>query len=207
MADDNKTAIAEAKVKLRSLENDYQHLVKVNDDKETELQETLQKQKVIEGVLKDVHIKLNRINREADFTNLKLNKLKIKQHALERKNKFNEMLTSYPDFLNIVEDKLVELEAKQQEGKRLPNEIKIDALSQIAKLKELEQLDYLKKCGMTDEYQVYSHIKLAYNNEVERDIENSFNNGSFSKSYEDFIYFVDDLMSNKYIRSYLSREG
>ena len=207
MADDNKTAIAEAKVKLRSLENDYQHLAKVNDDKETELQETLQKQKVIEGVLKDVHIKLNRINREADFTNLKLNKLKIKQHALERKNKFNEMLTSYPDFLNIVEDKLVELEAKQQEGKRLPNEIKIDALSQIAKLKELEQLDYLKRCGMTDEYQVYSNIKLAYNNEVERDIENSFNNGSFSKSYEDFIYFVDDLMSNKYIRSYLSREG
>ena len=60
---------------------------------------------------------------------------------------------------------------------------------------------------MTDEYQVYSNLKLAYNNEVERDIENSFNNGSFSKSYEDFIYLVDDLISNKYIRSYLSREG
>ena len=38
-------------------------------------------------------------------------------------------------------DKLSELEAKQQEGKRLPNEIKIDVLNQIAKLKDLEQLD------------------------------------------------------------------
>ena len=207
MAEDNKNAIAREKLQLRSLEKDYQELCLINNDKEKELQETIQKQKVIEGVMKDISIKLNRINREADFTNLKLNKLKIKQHALERKNKFNEMLTSYPDFLNIVEDKLVELEANQQEGKRLPNEIKIDVLSQIAKLKELEQLDYLKKCGMTDEYQVYSNLKLAYNNEVERDIENSFNNGSFSKSYEDFIYLVDDLISNKYIRSYLSREG
>ena len=122
-------------------------------------------------------------------------------------NKFNEMLTQYPNFLDVVEDKLSELEVKQQEGKRLPNEIKIEAITQIAKLRELEQLDYLKRCGMTDEYQVYSNIKLAYNNEVERDIENSFNNGSFSKSYEDFIYLVDDLISNKYIRSYLSREG
>ena len=60
---------------------------------------------------------------------------------------------------------------------------------------------------MTDEYQVYSNLKLAYNNEVERDIENTFSNGSFSKSYEDFIYLVDDLISNKYIRMYLSREG
>ena len=205
MAEDTKTAIAEAKAKILSLENDYQHLSKVNDDKEIELQEAIQKQRVIEGVKKDILIKLNRINREADFTNLKLNKLKIKQHALERKKKFNEMLTSYPDFLNIVEDKLVELEAKQQEGKRLPNEIKIDTLNQIAKLRDLEQLDYLKRCGMTDEYQVYSNLKLAYNNEIERDIENSFNNGSFSKSYEDFIYLVDDLISNKYIRSYLSR--
>ena len=205
MAEDTKTAIAEAKAKLRSLENDYQHLAKVNDDKEIELQEAIQKQRVIEGVKKDILIKLNRINREADFTNLKLNKLKIKQHALERKNKFNEMLTQYPNFLDIVEDKLSELEAKQQEGKRLPNEIKIESLSQIAKLREFEQLDYLKRCGLTDEYQVYSNIKLSYNNEVERDIENTFNNGSFSKSYEDFEYLAVNLLNNKHIRSYLSR--
>ena len=43
MAEDTKTAIAEAKAKLHSLENDYQHLAKVNDDKEIELQETIQK--------------------------------------------------------------------------------------------------------------------------------------------------------------------
>jgi len=43
--------------------------------------------------------------------------------------------------LDIVEDKLSELETKQQEGKRLPNDIKIDVLNQIAKLKDLEQLD------------------------------------------------------------------
>ena len=138
MAKDNKTAIAEEKNALRSLEKDYQELCLINNDKEIELQETIQKQKVIEGVLKDVHIKLNRINRDTNFTQLKLNKLKIKQHAIDRKKKFNEMLTSYPDFLNIVEDKLVELEANQESGRRLPNEIKIDALSQIAKLKELE---------------------------------------------------------------------
>ena len=207
MAEDNKNAIAEAKNALRSLEKDYQELSLINDDKEKELQETIQKQKVIEGVIKDIHIKLNRINRETSFTQLKLNKLKIKQHAIERKRKFNEMITQYPDFLNIVEDKLNELEANQESGRRLPNEIKIDALSQIAKLKDLEQLDFLKRCGMTDEYQVYSNLKLAYNNEVERDIENTFSNGSLSKSYEDFIYLADDLISNKYIRSYLSREG
>ena len=115
------------------------------------------------------------------------------------------MITQYPDFLNIVEDKLSELEAKQQEGKKFPNEIKIEALSQIAKLREFEQLDYLKRCGMTDEFQVYSNLKLAYNNEVERDVENSFNNGSFSKSYEDFEYLAVNLLNNKHIRSYLSR--
>ena len=207
MAEDTKNEIAKAKSKLRTLEKDYQLLAKVNDDKEIELQETIQKQRVIEGVKKDIFIKLNRINREVDFTQLKLNKLKIKQHAIDRKNKFNEMITQYPDFLNIVEDKLSELEAKQQEGKRFPNEIKIDTLTQIAKLREFEQLDYLKRCGMTDEYQVYSNLKLAYNNEVERDIENTFSNGSLSKLYEDFIYLADDLISNKYIRSYLSREG
>ena len=38
-------------------------------------------------------------------------------------------------------DKLSKLEAKQQVGKRLPNEIKINVLNQIAKLKDLEQLD------------------------------------------------------------------
>jgi hypothetical protein len=58
---------------------------------------------------------------------------------------------------------------------------------------------------MTDEYQVYSNLKLAYNNEVERDVENSFNNGSFSKSYEDFEYLAVNLINNKHIRSYLSR--
>jgi|ETNmetMinimDraft_28_1059901.scaffolds.fasta_scaffold26556_2 hypothetical protein len=205
MAKDNKTAIAEAKNALRSLEKDYQELSLINDDKEKELQETIQKQRVIEGVMKDILIKLNRINRETSFTQLKLNKLEIKQHAFDRKKKFNEMLTQYPNFLDIVEDKLSELEAKQQEGKRLPNEIKIESLNQIAKLKELEQLDYLKRCGMTDKYQVYSNIKLAYNNEVQRDIENTFNNGSFSKSYEDFEYLAVNLLNNKFIRSYLSR--
>ena len=205
MAEDTKTAIAEAKNKLRTLEKDYQLLAKVNDDKEIELQEAIQKQRVIEGVKKDITIKLNRINRETSFTQLKLNKLEIKQHAFDRKKKFNEMLTQYPNFLDIVEDKLSELEAKQQEGKRLPNEIKIESLNQIAKLKELEQLDYLKRCGMTDKYQVYSNIKLAYNNEVQRDIENTFNNGSFSKSYEDFEYLAVNLLNNKFIRSYLSR--
>ena len=205
MAEDTKTAIAEAKAKLHSLENDYKHLAKVNDDKEIELQETIQKQRVIEGVKKDIAIKLNRINRETSFTQLKLNKLEIKQHAFDRKKKFNEMITQYPDFLNIVEDKLSELEAKQQEGKRFPNEIKIEALNQIAKLKDLEKTDYLTRCGMTDEYKVYSNLKLAYNNEVERDVENSFNNnGSFSKSYEDFEYLAVNLINNKHIRSYLS---
>ena len=73
MAEDTKTAIAEAKAKLHSLENDYKHLAKVNDDKEIELQEAIQKQRVIEGVKEDITIKLNRINRETSFTQLKLN--------------------------------------------------------------------------------------------------------------------------------------
>tara|TARA_B100000787_G_C16124289_1_gene264211 strand:- start:674 stop:925 length:252 start_codon:yes stop_codon:yes gene_type:complete len=54
---------------------------------------------------------------------------------------FNEIFTQYPNFLDSFEDKLPELGAKQQEGKRLPNEIKIDVLNQTSKLKNLAQLE------------------------------------------------------------------
>ena len=104
------------------------------------------------------------------------------------------------------EKKKREREVKQKLGNKTPLDFEYNSLRQIAKIAELESLEYVRANGMTDAYKVYGNIKKQYDDEVQYDVELSLNNSSFTKEYGDYAFYAERLISNNDIREFLGRQ-
>ena len=203
---DKTKEIAELKKQLQEQKNGYEELVKVNDNKEIEKQEAIKKLKNIEEIIRSIQFRQGMASKAIRYTRRDLEKLEIAQKKLERKNKINDMLSTFPTFLEMVEDKLKVLETKQKLGNKTPLDFEYNSLRQTAKIAELESLEYVRTNGMTDAYKVYGNIKKQYDNEIQYDIELSLTNSSFTKEYGDYTFYAERLISNNDIREFLGRQ-
>ena len=203
---DKTKEIAELKKQLQEQKNGYEELVKVNDNKEIEKQEAIKKLKNIEEIIRSIQFRQGMTSKAIRYTRRDLEKLETAQKKLERKNKINDMLSTFPTFLEMVEDKLKVLETKQKLGNKTPLDFEYNSLRQIAKIAELESLEYVRTNGMTDAYKVYGNIKKQYDDEVQYDVELSLTSSSFTKEYGDYAFYAERLISNNDIHEFLGRQ-
>ena len=197
----------ELEKQLSEFEQDYKELNEINAEKEQELQQAISDKQNAEEIMRSINFKLNRINRNIGNIHIKLHKLELEEKEERRLQEIKNLREQYPTFINLIEHRLSEIEANQKEGKKHPLEVEINAIKAKERIEQLDSIEYVQNFGFTNAYQVFRDKKQAYEYQIQADIEQSFENESFSKSFEDFESVAIDLINDISIKEYLGNDN
>ena len=206
MISDNKKVILELKEKLGTYEKDYVELQQLNQEKENELHERRREVNSIEGLITTLETKLKRTRQGIGSVSVRLQTVEREQEIFERQQKIQNIKDEHPSFLDLVGEHLQELEVKQQQGRKLPLEIEVNAETFKTKIGELDTIDYIKTYGMSPAYQTFRDTKKAYDNKMEEMIGSHLDGmPSLMFAYEDFVPYAQNFIKNSHIRNYLQQ--
>ena len=206
MIGDNKKVIVELKQKLGTYEKDYVELQQLNENKQKELQDNRREAHSIEGLITTLETKLRQAKQGIGSVSVRLHTVEKEQEILERQQQIQQIKSQHLTFLDLVGEHLQELEDKQQQGRKLPLEIEVNAEEFKTKLAALDTIDYIKTYGMSPAYQTYRDTKKAYEEKLEQMIGSHLDGmPSLMFSYEDYVPYAQNFIRNNHIRSYLQQ--
>ena len=152
---------------------------------------------------KTVDYKLHLDTRASQAGVYQLQKLRIEQRQFEKNQEIERLKSEQPNFLQCIEQLLLDKQSEQDKRLNFPVERKTDAKRIMDRLRKLEEKDFLQRNGYTETFHVYNNFKMAYDSRLGEIIEASISGIERDGISDMFAQMATDLLKNRHIQSHI----
>mgnify|MGYP001176000051 FL=1 len=203
MLNDKTTEISARKIKLEEWGDNELLLTK---DKRNVKEKTKSAEitlKDLQADMKALEFKLFNNKKAIKAGSYQLQKLQAEQAEFEKHQEIERLKAEQPNFLQCVEQVLLDKQAEQDKRLNFPLERKINANEIMVKLAQLEEKDFLQRNGYTESFHVYNNFRINYDARLGEIIEASISGIEPDGISDSFAQMANDFMKNRHIQTHL----
>ena len=195
--------IKDVEAKLDGLQKDLALLHQSQEEVNENIKQKESKLKDLNSDKRNIEYKLH-MNTKAFQTGVyQIQKLPIEQSQFEKEQEIKRLKSEQPNFLQCIEQVLLDKQSEQDKGINFPLERKTDAEKIMSRLNKLEEEDFLQRNGYTETFHVYNNFKRAYDDRLGEIVEASITGIERDGISEMFAQMANDLLKNVHIQSHL----
>jgi len=197
--------ITELKAKQKTFEDDYTALQEENNITQKNLREARQKVQDLENTTRILGHKIVRATKGQGITTLQLRALEEQQQLYERHKQVEILKEEHPTFLDLIGTYLKELEIEQEQGKKLPLELAVNADVFRDKIEEIDTQNFIRTHGLGGVSLTFRNFQEQYEARITRLIEGHLDGNNQFYSFEDLELIAKRFIQEPNVKEYLGR--
>ena len=203
MLNDRTEEISHLEAKLGELQKDMALLHQSQDEVNENIRQTEEKLRDLQLDRRTIDHKLQTSTKASQAGVYQLQKFRIEQRQFEKEQEIERLKAKQPNFLQCVEQLLLDKQSEQDKRLNFPVERKTDAERIMNQLRKLEEQDFIQRNGYSESFYVYNNFKMAYDKRLGEILEASISGIEQEGVSNMFAQLATDLLKNIHIQTHL----